>query len=394
MTYLLGRWLRSHNVGILAGAYLATSYWFIFAASTYYSHIATTFLCLAASLVLVSVERHPSLPLIPSGLACGFLLGFSVATRPLTGLSAGLSLVLWIMMRKHIAIRRLALLTLAIAAGSLLPASYLFYYNLRTTGSPWRVGYQAANGALHNLGFGPRGMIVYGGDAPHELAELFTPRLAALHFFETLRRVSLEFTPLFLIAPMSFLAALYGLKYNYKAWLAFVVLPSVQFFYYYSGPRFYSELLPFLMVGSAVFISDLRAKGTRGVGTYVGAIFILGNILIGGLGLYRDARVLHSNYKPYFKAVEALREEYGKVVVFVRDGPDVEYRLEALWWLNAAGISGTTVIARDRGTANEALMRHYPHYCPFSVSAETIDDVGQRVQAVPLSANCGADDRK
>lgn len=389
LTYLLGKYSHSNHAGLLAGAFLATNQWFIVSASTYYSHIASTLFCLAAGVVLLYMEqRSDRSPVLWGGL-CGLFLGIALATRPLTAFAAAISLAFWYTIRRKIPRRRLAVLGLAALAGAVLPVGVLLHYNSVVTGSPWRFGYQAANGTLHDLGFGTRGIIYYAGGVTHAATENFTVTGAVSHFLAAFRDASLELTPLFLIIPILFLTRLSGLKYRYTPWLAFAVLPAVHFFYFFSGARFYIELLPFLMAGSAVLIADLRLKNVR-IGGYIAVLFISANLMISGLGLRRYIGEWWAQFRPYFAAVEKLHEDRGKVLIFVRDGvaATTDHGFVALWWFNARGIPGDIIIARDLGAANRTLMATYPQYCSFLMSVDGFWRGKDLPDATRLSPTC------
>ena len=51
--------------------------------------------------------------------------------------------------------------TLLLALGMVIPCAALLLYDDYTNGSPFRLGYAAAQGHLNDLGFGMRGLMLY-----------------------------------------------------------------------------------------------------------------------------------------------------------------------------------------------------------------------------------------
>jgi hypothetical protein len=60
--------------------------------------------------------------------------------------------------------------TLLLGIGMLIPCAALLLYNDYTNGSPFRLGYTAAQGHLNDLGFGMRGLMLYDAQAQRVLA--------------------------------------------------------------------------------------------------------------------------------------------------------------------------------------------------------------------------------
>ncbi len=390
--YLLGKQLRSPDVGLLAAALLSTSFWFLYSSSTYYSHSLSMALALAAAWHLLRAERQPSLRRLLWWAVAGIELATAMVTRPLTGIALTSSLWIWIVLRGTVHGLDIVKMTFAVCLGSVAPLLFLLHYNHMATGSPLLFGYHVANGPLHDLGFGQRGMIVYGaaGD-PTALVETFTPALAALHLSTTLRSVSVEFVPAFIIAPLLVLALRYKVSIHWRSASAFLVLPVLHFFYYFSGSRFYVELLPFLWLATAMVVNDIKTKDGR-VGQLLLCFFLTGNVFFSGLWLHEDYVVFRERFKPYIDVIVDLHRQKGNVLVFVKDVPDRvsgiprghEVLFEALWWFNVDRFPGSVIVARDLGAQNAELTKRWPDHYPVRISNEGTKRKPQRPSVVPL----------
>jgi len=390
--YLLGKQLRSPDVGLLAATLLSTSYWFLFSASTYYSHTLSMALGLAAAWHLVRAEGKPSHSRFLWWTVAGIELGTAMVTRPLTGMALTFSLWIWIVLRGTVHGQDIVKMTFAAGLGSVAPLLFLLHYNHMATGSPLLFGYHVANGALHDLGFGQRGMIVYGaGGDPKALVETFTPGLAALHLSSTLRSVSVEFVPAFIIVPLLILALRYKVSIHWRSATAFLILPVLHFFYYFSGPRFYVELLPFLLLATAMIVSDIKTKDRR-VGQLIVCFLLAGNVFFSGHWLRQDYVVFRERFKPYLDVIVDLHRQKGNVLVFVKDVPDRvsgiprghEVLFETLSWFNVDRFPGSVIVARDLGAQNAELTKRWPDHYPVRVSNEGIVRKPQRPSVAPL----------
>jgi len=392
LVYFLGKRLRSHRVGFLAAALLATSYWFIFSASTYYSHTLSMACGLAAAcLLLLSETKDVRLGLL-WWTAAGLALGAAVITRPLTGVGLGLSLWAWIVLRRKIRGPRIFAMCLAMSLGAAVPLVFLFHYNRIATGHPFLFGYQVANGTLHNMGFGQRGMIVYGpGGNPVALAENFGPKLAIFHFFHMLRSVSVEFIPAFVLAPLMLIAARYKIEFYWAKVSTFLFLPVFHFFYYFAGPRFCIELLPFLLLAVAILVTEIHSRDKR-VGQSIGCFLLLGSVLASATHLREDYKVFHNGFRPYFEAIADLHRQKGDLLVFVDDQPTAssavppgyQVLFEALSWFSVDTFPGSVIVARDLGPQNSKLTERWPEHYAVRIRNEGIGKKPQRPTLVPL----------
>lgn len=127
---LVGRDLYGPRAGMLAMALTAVCPFFVLNAASYFSHAWCGCLLLAATLAAGrATRRHAAW-----AAAAGFLIGWAVLTRYLTGAVAGIAIVTWMLRRAGG--RRTALATLIVLGG--LPwIGVLGWYNAAVTGSPW-----------------------------------------------------------------------------------------------------------------------------------------------------------------------------------------------------------------------------------------------------------------
>lgn len=130
LMYLVGRELYGPRAGMLAMALTAVCPFFVLNAASYFSHAWCGCLLLAAALAAAcATRRHAAW-----AAAAGFLIGWAVLTRYLTGAVVGVAVVIWMLRRADG--RRLALALLT-ALGGLPWIGVLAWYNDALTGSPW-----------------------------------------------------------------------------------------------------------------------------------------------------------------------------------------------------------------------------------------------------------------
>ncbi|HEX7980568.1 MAG TPA: hypothetical protein VF461_18335, partial [Gemmatimonadaceae bacterium] len=158
-TYMLGRRFASAFVGVVAAALLATHFLFLEYASRYLSHVAAMAAIVSAAWLLLTPPSATWKRRVAEGVLAGMLIGITVTIRPVTGIALGLSLWLWLLSRRGWSALRDT--TLLLGIGALIPGAALLLFNSITNGSPFRLGYSAAQGHLNDLGFGTRGLMLY-----------------------------------------------------------------------------------------------------------------------------------------------------------------------------------------------------------------------------------------
>jgi 4-amino-4-deoxy-L-arabinose transferase-like glycosyltransferase len=130
LMYLVGRELYGPRAGVLGMAATAVCPFFVLNAASYFSHAWCGSLLLAATLTAtLAVRRHTGW-----AAAAGFLIGWAVLTRYLTGAVVGIAVVTWMLRRGGGRGLALAMLT---ALGGLPWIGVLGWYNAAVTGSAW-----------------------------------------------------------------------------------------------------------------------------------------------------------------------------------------------------------------------------------------------------------------
>lgn len=154
VVYLCGREMYGRKVGLLAAALATPSPFLMVMATSFYSHTSCALFCaiyLLCVLKAIKENRRHWYLLAGSCLAMAFLI------RPYTAVVFGLPgmlflLYLLILKKKPLEMGRAFLLTVSI----IIAVSILMFYNLKTTGDPFKAGYSLKFGTLTLPGFGNR----------------------------------------------------------------------------------------------------------------------------------------------------------------------------------------------------------------------------------------------
>jgi hypothetical protein len=364
-TYLLVRDLHSPVAGLTATALLATNQIFVLLGASYFSHTATLAVVAAGAWLLIAGERRNESNRRWLWLGAGFLFAFSVAMRPLTGATLTVSVLGWIALRRNYDWRNLAALTLWFGLGALAPIVALLGYNAATTGSPLTFGYQAANGGLHELGFGLRGWVL-----PDALGRMlpagkpFMPVDAADHLLLRIHEFAQRALPAYLLAAVAFLAFKFGYSFRWRHILPFLMLPAAYFFYYYTSIRFYVELLPFFYAAIAAVLVHVTQRNPL-LGRTVFVTIVSAQLLLTAFNVHSNWSGRQAHHFPMFTAVQQAQQQHGKVVLFVSVPPGNQEVLENLAWFNIEKFPGDVVVARDLGADNRRLLEELPSHVPF-----------------------------
>lgn len=370
-TYAFGRLVASRGAGLLAAALVAISGLELFYSMTFFSEVFTAALVVTAGAMLIGGLRaaHRRTRLARLGTA-GFLAGWVVATRPLTGVAlwAAMLLLGWELERPSR--DRLVRAGAAMLAGAAVPIGVLLWYNQLTTGSPFRFGYDVAERGFHALGFGPRGFVRYGMNGLPSLDVYpFDVHAATIYTARGIRRMLAVFWPASLVLPLAFLAGQLGARLRWRLVLPFALLPAAYFFYFYADFRFFFELLPLAMVGTAwlmVRVADRRPAAA----TALGVVMFASSFAVVGPWMATRANRARP-YAPILQEIGRARAQHGHVLVFVRDvSTDVTKSFfTAMYAENLAGsFHGPIVVARDLGASDTTLMARYPGYAPYLLS--------------------------
>ena len=380
MTYKLATRLASPAVGSLAVVLLGTNPLFLTLGGSYMSHSATMFFLVLAAWWLVPSAQDGT-RFGGREVLAGLALGSAVMIRPFSGVIVGGSIIIWVVLQAGFT-REMLWRGLAVVGGGIVPVLFLLSYNYITNGAPLVFGYDVAHDGLSALGFGPRGFITYTADGAREIAIQDYSLLRALE--ELPRRMWEVIT---FVVPAGILLPLLALT---RPWpssgrvLLLLSLPLGYVFYFFSGPRFYLDVLPLWLIVLSVAISRSTfrpAAVRRALG-----VAVLMNAIAGGtalLGVWKERN------NPVYPAQTILRmaEERGPLLVFIRGAAGYTI-LGTLWWLNIPGCDSPAIVVRDRGTLNHIARRAFPNRHPV-----LLDWRGLSVppELIPLTVDPGAD---
>ncbi len=353
-TYRLGARLRSPAAGLVAAAVLATCEAFAYEAGTYMAHVPALALCVTAAYLMLprAADRRASAAL---WTVAGLLLGWAVAVRPLTGVALGAAIWWWSVARLDPAQGRRV--TLAMVAGGLAPMVALLAYNAATTGSALRFGYQAAG--LQNLGFGLRGFTRYTGTGqPWFDSRPFSALDGVRNTLYMLARAARDFGPVGALLPLALMAKPLGADLPWRRLAPFALLPVAYAAYFWKDVRFYTELLPFIALGVAVLIADVRLVSVSRARALL-VLFLMGQLAVSAVRIGHAAETFRRGSLPYLHAVaDAARQD--SVLVVLRDEDRSGILFSTLWFFNEGPFPGRVVVARDAGDGDSALLRAFP----------------------------------
>jgi hypothetical protein len=379
-TYRISVLLHDRRVATLAVVLLVSSQWFLSLHASYMSHGVTMMFAAAAVVAMLEADRRAAGPRLAHWAAAGALLSLAVASRPLTGAALGSGLVLWVWMRNPMPLSDRMRTAVCLLAGALPGLAFLLYYNASTTGSPLVFGYNAVYGSLQNPGFGLRGWRVYDETlARVPVVEEFTPLRAVMQFAITLANAALTWLPVFALGPILLAARHLGIRWQARSWWPILLLPGAYFLYFFRDLRFWSEALPYFAMGVAWLLIGIRDRAPA-LGAQLIAIMLAGQItlLVPGRGVAPYGNRPWRAYMPAtaarinFQAIERLKAEHGKLLIFAREpGPGFAPLRDRLMVYNGEGEAGDVLVARDLGDRNAELMRRYPDRTAFLFIRET-----------------------
>lgn len=388
LTYFVGTRVHSRTVGVFAAALLALQQWFVVDHAGYMSDGFVTFTTIAGAASLLAAESARGMRRFAFGVLAGITLGMGVTARPLSGIALGVALVAWILVRRRLTLRPLAVTLAGVVVGGVFPAALLLHYNAVTNGEPFRLAYQAMHGHGYDLGFGLRGFQAYTATLePIQVPIVYTPARAVSQLFLRLSDYSYAAFGVALLLPLVALALAHRVPLRARYVAPFFLLPAVYFFYWYSGVRYYTCLLPFILIGCAVLLRELVKREpwvTLGmcVSAVVGSLFL-------ALPYRASPGELDSPWtrSAYFHdpgrmatldSLKALGERRGPLLVFTRqqDNP-FDNLLDRLQLLNADGLTSRVLVARDLGTRNAELRARYPDRIVYVVEDRGRDSVSR-----------------
>ena len=283
-TWVIERVAGAEN-GRLAGLLLCVSPFWLLLGATYLSHTtATASLALLAASCIASRDALTRSSAMLWALAAGAAAGAAISSRPWVGLVCGTTLiaVVWgpeLMKRQHAAgwVSRIA----GLSVGGTPFAALLFWWNSLLFGHPLRLGYSAAFGPSHALGFhvdpwGNRyGALEALGYSGADLLQL------GVRLIESPLPVTLLIAGAFLFAP----GAMRGRAQLLGLWVASVLVANALYWHHgtHFGPRMMYEAIPGWM-GLLAIASTTAFKAGDGSGPRF-ARWTVGMTLTAGLVL-------------------------------------------------------------------------------------------------------------
>ncbi|MEW5917446.1 MAG: hypothetical protein AB1762_13630, partial [Gemmatimonadota bacterium] len=261
LTYVVGRRVHSARTGLIAAGLLALQQWWLIDHAGYMSDGFLTFTTIAGAAALLAAETASAARRVGFGWLGGLALGMGVAARPLSGLALGAAVALWILIRKRMPWSGFAQTTAGIALGGVAPAVLLLHYNAATNGEALRLAYQAIHGHGYDLGFGLRGFQAYTATLERvQVPVNYTPAAAVSHLFLRLSEYAYAAFGIGLLLPLLATARVNRVALRLRHVVPFLLLPAVYFFYWYSGVRYFTCLLPFVLIGCVALVLELLEK--------------------------------------------------------------------------------------------------------------------------------------
>lgn len=399
LMWLIGRRLYGGVGGWIAAGLLATSQVFLAATAGYMAHGALICAFLATTwCFLQGMEAKGVVRLMWWGTA-GALLGFTITTRPLTGLVLGASLglmALWWVVRR--AWRDGVVLAAAVAVGAMIPVSLFLLYNLDAFGKPLALGYTVMHPGLYDLGFGVRGFNVRDAAAnwtPFTFP--FSPLDGVRFLLQRLAALNTTFVPIGLLLPLVAGSVALGARIRWGIVALFSLLPVVLTFYWGSVLRLYMELLPFVLLAVAGLMMVVRTRAPRAAGSFL--VLLVASQLIVSLPWPRRAGESHRPWSSGFDHTygpgaapgrwatmrEAVRlgRENGRVLLFAREESRFDNLIDRLHAFNGDRLEGPVLVARDLGPLNERVMDRFPDRVPYLVIDRGPREIAEFVRLRP-----------
>jgi len=352
----------------------------------------------AGAAALLAAETASGARRLMFGVIAGLALGIGVTARPLSGVAIGIGLAAWIVLRRRMTLRPLLVTAAGILLGGVLPAAFLLQYNAATNGEPLRLAYQALHGNGYDLGFGVRGFQAYNPETLERVTVpiVFTPAHAVAHLFEATANYAYAAFGIALLLPLLTVALAHRVSLKLRYVAPFLLLLAVYFFYWGSQTRFYTCLLPFLLIGCAGLILELMQKD-RWVALGLATSAVVGSIAFalpyrvspGGL----DSPWTGTSYfrehgrQATLDSLKSLGESQGPLLVFAKQQNNVfDNLLDRLQLLNADGLESRVLVARDLGARNAELRARYPSRAVYLVEDRGRDSVSRIVPLQSVSA--------
>ncbi len=341
---------------------LCLSPFFIFMTASFHSHLPCLFLLSTFLLFLGWGHRHGQWYYFPLS---GLCLGLAFIIRPYTALLVGVPfLVAYFLQSRH---QRAFNRWLLLGLGFALPLGFLLYYNHALTGHPLRFPFLVAD-PEEKIGFGHKG---------------HTPLKGLSNTGEMLQLLNLNILgwPCGLLFPVLFIVLARKHRWDIVLLVSILCLIVGYGFYYWIdfsfGPRFYFEMLPFLVLlsvrGMMSFPEGMQRIGLHKISHEQLVGFVHWVVLLSFLFSFifyipQLTRMYHEDYNRiiHTKVAAFVKEkEITNALVLIREIPG--YNVYASGFLaNALDFRGDVVYVRDRGQEqNQAIISAYPDHSVF-----------------------------
>lgn len=342
LTSMLGARLHGPRVGVIAAAVVGVSPFFLFNGASYFSHTFCGVLLLGAAYLASREDRTPAW--VPFGI--GFLVGWAILARYLTGVTCAIPIVLWLLRpdgspagtgRRGSVGRQLTF----VACGGLVWVGVLAWYNAAFTGSPWQLTTLPLTRSLwFRSGWYYRGLDIISTHL-QRYATWTPPFLVALYVYylskapRELRRGWLDWVPVCMVV------ALY----------AYVERGGNQY-----GPRFHYEVYPFLAIFVAGNIFRTPALVSVAERRAFALLLVSVAVLPATFALHAatERRVIEERMDP-FKTAERAGLQNAVVFMWGRVGTRRSIAVEDLT-RNGIDPGGAVLFAVDRSPAANCLV--------------------------------------
>lgn len=341
---------------------LLCSPWFLFTFGTLLSHTSGL---VASSLMLLGYilwRREGALKFaVLAGLAWGWLFLNRSYTALWIAVPFGLDSLIRLLKSRT---RRTLLGTLAFAAAASGGILVLLVYNYLTVRDPLLMTHVFYDPS-ETLGFGPRhtgGLVV-----EHDLANGFKYLAGNVSL---LNRWLLGFSGSLIV-----FAALILVGWN-LAWTPLLVSASVlvwlaYIFFWYpgpyeSGPGYYFETLPFIIVAGCLGIKRLRELLPRARSLRWVAVIVTASVLaVTAVSfMVKSGRKLRSELSERGDVIGLLRKAPRNSLVFLDAGAHTDYTA-----FNPRGLKSDPLVVRMLRGTGKAVMKHFPERKPFLLNA-------------------------
>jgi hypothetical protein len=361
--YWIAQRLHSPFAGVVAILLLGTNTWFVFESTGMMPHVGTAATLLVACVALLASESRATGPQIALRVLAGLLLGLAVLIRPLTGVAVGASIGIWMLTRLRWRIGDAVMLGIPVVGGLTVPAAFALYYNAIVTGDPFVFGYKAVHGPLHDIGFGIRGFrYFHGGLESVDVGRPFGLAHALRNLHVRGWQVALHLLPVFTLLPVLWLGIARGARVHWPIVAAFLLLPLGYFFWFSSRNRFYTELVPFIVIGVALILVHLAAIHWRRIAMpLLGILALLGAARIVTI----DREIIWGLVVDSARKLEAAYEKRGPLIVFVQEPMPEAYLFRRLWQFNTKGFDSPILVARSQGDRDRELAASMPDRTPL-----------------------------